>query len=182
MRALTLVRHGRPVIEPELPASSWELADDAVAEVRDLPEPAGTWFSSPERKALATARALTGARVTPVPGLREAERTAAWFDDPEEFHGAVREAFAHPDRAPLPGWEPLASTRRRVAAATRDLLAGCFGDLVLVGHGTAWTLLVAELTGAEPDPEAWTRMRMPDVAMLAVASDGSASVVSDWGA
>ncbi|MDQ3628596.1 MAG: phosphoglycerate mutase family protein [Actinomycetota bacterium] len=180
MRTLTLIRHGRPVIEPELPASSWELAADAVAEVRALPVSAGTWFCSPEPKALATARSLTGADVTTMPDLREAERPAGWFDDPGEFHGVVREAFAQPDRAPVPGWEPLAAVRRRVAAAARTLLVWTPGDLVLVGHGTAWTLLVAELTNASPNLDAWVRMRMPDACELEVTGE-SASVCRPWG-
>jgi len=37
------------------------------------------------------------------------------------------------------------------------------GDVVLVGHGTAWTLLVAELTGEPPDLERWRSLGMPDV-------------------
>jgi hypothetical protein len=36
-------------------------------------------------------------------------------------------------------------------------------DLVLVGHGTAWTLALAALTGAEPDLDRWAALRMPDV-------------------
>ena len=34
---------------------------------------------------------------------------------------------------------------------------------MLVGHGTAWTLLVSELSGTAPDLEAWAMLRMPDV-------------------
>jgi broad specificity phosphatase PhoE len=36
-------------------------------------------------------------------------------------------------------------------------------DVVLVGHGTAWTLLVSELSGEPPDLERWARLAMPDV-------------------
>jgi len=36
-------------------------------------------------------------------------------------------------------------------------------DVVLAGHGTAWTLLVSELTGTAPDLEAWAMLRMSDV-------------------
>ena len=36
-------------------------------------------------------------------------------------------------------------------------------SLVLVGHGTAWTLALAALTGAEPDLDRWAALRMPDV-------------------
>jgi len=35
--------------------------------------------------------------------------------------------------------------------------------MVLVGHGTAWTLVAADLTGAAPDLDAWAALRMPDV-------------------
>jgi len=151
-----------------------------VAEIRALPEPVGAWFSSPEPKAVATAHALTATDVTVVPDLREARRRAVWFDDGEEFRRVVRRAFAHPEQAPAPGWEPLDCTRRRVVAAVRDLLARSAGDLVLVGHGTAWTLLVAELTGAEPDVDAWDRILMPDLAVLGVTTDGSGSLTRGW--
>jgi hypothetical protein len=41
--------------------------------------------------------------------------------------------------------------------------------LVLVGHGTAWTVLVAELTGAEPDLARWRAMAMPDLIVVPTA-------------
>jgi hypothetical protein len=34
---------------------------------------------------------------------------------------------------------------------------------VLVGHGTAWTVLAARGTGAAPDLSRWARLGMPDV-------------------
>ena len=40
---------------------------------------------------------------------------------------------------------------------------GCEDDVVPVGHGTAWTLLVAGLTGREPDLVRWESLGMPDV-------------------
>jgi broad specificity phosphatase PhoE len=47
------------------------------------------------------------------------------------------------------------------------ILAECpDGPVVLVGHGTAWTMLAAELTGAPPDLEAWAALAMPDVWVL----------------
>jgi len=36
-------------------------------------------------------------------------------------------------------------------------------DVVLVGHGTAWTLVAADLTGREPDLTRWEALAMPDV-------------------
>jgi 23S rRNA (adenine2503-C2)-methyltransferase len=63
----------------------------------------------------------------------------------------------------VPTWEPPTPTRDRVVAAVRRLGSTHDGDLVLVGHGTAWTLLVAELTGRPPDLDAWERLAMRPV-------------------
>ena len=41
-------------------------------------------------------------------------------------------------------------------------------DVVLVGHGAAWTMLVSELTGRPPDLDRWATLRMPDVIALDV--------------
>jgi broad specificity phosphatase PhoE len=40
-------------------------------------------------------------------------------------------------------------------------------DVVLVGHGTAWTVLVAELTGRPPDLARWESLAMPDLITVA---------------
>ena len=168
---LHLVRHGRPLVDPALPAREWELDPagfDDVWALRDrLPARAG-WFSSPEPKALATAQLLTDTDVGVMDELREHERgVTPWVDDAAEWHAIVREAFSEPDRSALPGWEPLGRTRDRLLPAVRRLLAAHgTEDLVLVGHGTAWTLLVAELTGWPPDLDRWASLGMPDVIVV----------------
>jgi len=185
---LTLVRHGRPAVQPAVAPRRWALARDAaegLARLRGsglLPS-AATWISSPEPKALATAAALTDRTVITVDDLREAERPATWFDEPEEFVAAVRRSFEVPDESAVPGWETASGTRSRVAAIVRELLADAEppDELVLVGHGTAWTLLVAELTGRTPDLDAWERMAMPDLAILDIPASGAATLVRDWG-
>lgn len=168
---LHLVRHGRPIVVEGLLPSAWELDPDGFDEVwalrrsGRLPEHA-RWFSSPEPKALATAHLLTDTEVAVVDGLREQVRdTADWIAD---FPGTVRRAFADPDTSAHEGWEPLAVTRDRVVAVVRGLVDQHPGeDLVLVGHGTAWTALVAAWTGAPPDLDRWAALGMPDVIALA---------------
>lgn len=164
-RRLHLVRHGLPAIDTTRPAHEWGLdqagypAIDALRDSGRLPGDAD-WFSSPEPKALATARRLTDSDVTIVRDLREHERRATeWIDD---FTGTVQRAFAHPDESAFPGWEPLANTRDRLVPAVRRILAEHpDGEIVLVGHGTAWTVLASELTGTPPDLDAWAALRMP---------------------
>ncbi len=186
---LTLVRHGRPAVEPAVAPRHWALARDAAGELAALrgsgllPVDA-TWISSPEPKALATAAALTDQAVVTVDDLREADRPVSWFDEPEAFVAAVRRSIDVPDEPAEPGWETASATRARVAAIVRELLADMEppAQLVLVGHGTAWTLLVAELTGHAPDMAAWERMGMPDLATLDVpVAGGPATLVRDWG-
>ncbi len=167
---LHLVRHGAPAAQPGAPTSEWPLDAAAVPDVLALrssgrlPE-TSAWYTSPEPKAVATAELLHGGQVGVVPELREQRRGAApWFDDAGEWEGRVRAAFAYPGRAVVPGWEPLGQTRDRLLPAVRRLLERHVGeDLVLVGHGTAWTLLVAELTGTPPDLGRWQLMTMPDL-------------------
>lgn len=163
---LHLVRHGRPLLVPGTPAADWDLdpaAYDDVWALRAsgrLPTRAA-WFTSPEPKAVQTAQLLTDTDVGVLDALREHERTGEWLDD---FAGAVRRAFDAPDAAAVPGWEPLDACRERVVPAVRRVIDVHDGeDVVLVGHGTAWTLVVADLTGRPPDLDRWARLAMPDV-------------------
>ncbi|WP_299924271.1 histidine phosphatase family protein [uncultured Nocardioides sp.] len=168
---LHLVRHGRPAMTPGVPAATWDLdptAYDDVWALRSsglLPSRAA-WFTSPEPKAVQTAQLLSDAEVGVLDDLREHERTGEWVDD---FVGAVRRAFEHPDVAALDGWEPLDACRERVVAAVRRVLdVHGSDDVVLVGHGTAWTLVVADLTGEPPDLERWAGLAMPDLLVVDV--------------
>ena len=112
---LFLVRHGRPLVDRSRPAHEWELDPAAYDDIwalrtsRRLPRHA-TWFSSPERKALATAELLTDGEIGVVDGLREHQRDSSeWIDD---FDDAVRRAFAVPAAAAVPGWEPIVGVPR----------------------------------------------------------------------
>jgi broad specificity phosphatase PhoE len=164
---LHLVRHGLSAIDRSVPAHAWELDPagyDAVWALREsgrIPDGAA-WFTSPEPKAVQTAQLLTDAEVAVVEGLREHRReSTTWHDD---FPDVVRRAFADPDRPAAPGWEPLALCRERVTAAVSGILAAHPDvPVVLVGHGTAWTVLVAALSGEPPDLARWASLGMPDL-------------------
>lgn len=169
---LFLVRHGRPLVDRDRPAAEWELDpagfDDvwALRESGRLPRRA-TWFCSPEPKAIGTAQLLTEGEVGVVDDLREHERLSSdWIDD---FEAVVRRGFAHPDLSAHPGWEPLSSCRDRVVPAVRRILDVHSGeDVVLVGHGTAWTVTVADLTGSAPDLDRWAALSMPDLLVVPI--------------
>lgn len=161
-----LVRHGKSMMDASRPASEWELDPagfDAVWALRERMPARAAWFSSPEAKAQQTAQLLTDGPVGVVDDLREHERGAGLLDD---FQDRVRAAFARPDESAAPGWEPLARARDRVVPAVRRILDTLDTDVVLVGHGTAWTIVVADLTGQPPDLERWRTLGMPDVITL----------------
>lgn len=165
---LHLVRHGRPLVERDRPAHEWQLDPagyDAVWALRERLPARAAWYSSPEPKATETAQLLTDADVGIVDGLREHVRHGTdWIED---FEAVVRRAFDHPHDAAHPGWEPLDTCRERVVAAVGPVLAAHTGeDVVLVGHGTAWTVLAAVLAGAEPDLDRWSSLAMPDVIVV----------------
>ncbi len=164
MTVLHLVRHGRPRVDPTSPAPTWPLAAGAYDEVAGWAHglPAGAWWAtSPEPKARATAAVLHPGRLEVVDDLAEHRRGPGWTHD---FTRTVERAFASPERAAAPGWEPLVDCRDRVVAAVRTLAAAHpVGHVVLVGHGTAWTVAAAALTGREPDLDRWRSLGMPDL-------------------
>ena len=180
--ALHLVRHGPALVNRRVAAAEWRLsadAPDAVGRLRAagvLPETAA-WFVSPEPKAIQTADLLGPESYEVVDDLREQERTAAWLDD---FEDRVSAALEQPELPAVLGWEPAATTRQRVVDAVRSITVRSMlrghDDVVLVGHGTAWTLLVAALTDAAPDIDAWRAMGTPDHCVI----DG-AEVTIPWG-
>jgi broad specificity phosphatase PhoE len=167
---LFLVRHGRPLVDRSRPAHEWELDPAAYDEVWALRTSGrlpgrALWFSSPEPKALSTAELLTDGDVGVVDDLREMVRDSTdWIED---FDAVVRRCFELPDHVAYPGWEPLSTCRERVVRAVDGILAACGeDDVVLVGHGTAWTALAAALTGSAPDLDRWRALRMPDLMMI----------------
>lgn len=166
---LYLVRHGRPLIDPEVPAAQWSLDpahhDDVLRLRRSGRLPDGAlWFSSTEPKAVQTARLLTDTTVPALPDLCEVRRPGRWVDD---FEAAVLRGFADPDTAPLPGWESCRAATSRLTRCLNDLRTAEPGrDLVLVGHGTAWILLAATVSGTEPDVRRWQRLAMPDLIVV----------------
>ena len=168
MTRLHLVRHGRPLPIQGVPADAWDLDPagfDEVWALRGRLPTDATWYSSPEPKAVATAQLLTEGEVGIVEGLREHVRDSTeWIED---FPAVVRRAFAESDLTAHPGWEPLSACRDRVLRSAGGILEAHAGeDVVMVGHGTAWTLLAAEVTGQAPDLDRWATLQMPDVIVV----------------
>lgn len=182
MVVLHLVRHGEPHQDPQAPPWEWVLAPAAAMPVMLLRRSGvlpldAVWVSSPEPKAASTARLLTEAVVRHDDDLREAFRDGR-FLGAEIFQHRVLASFADLDSPAADRWEPLRDTRARMLRATQRAIAGAAGrNVVLVGHGTALTLLVSALTDCPPDVVAWQRMLMPDYCRLTWPGE----VTTSWG-
>lgn len=169
-RRVFLVRHGRPLVDPNVPAGQWRLdpaglSDPAWDRVRDRLPHRAHWVCSPEPKAVETVARLTDRSATVVPDLREQVRLQVGLVP--DFELVLARAFAHPARPAYDGWESVDVTRARAVSALRRVLAeNPDDDIVVVGHGTVTALLVADLTGSPPDPDLPGRLGMPDVVVI----------------
>lgn len=164
---LYLVRHAEPEVSPYRDAATADLLPEAEAQLKQIAAqlpPEARFFSSPEPKATTTARLLTPEPVEVVADLREHERGQ---DPVTDYHGTVMRALLRPIEAAHPGWDTAFRTQQRVVEAVRRLIDRLPDrPLVLVGHGIAWTLLVAEYTDSQPDPELWASLGMPDLIVV----------------
>lgn len=136
------------------------------------------WFSSPT----ADWHLLSGGELEEVDALQEGNCGRDLADSPG-FTTAIA-AFLRdgviPDGA---DWETRVDVTLRIVNITLSILAAFPGEnVVLVGHGIAFTLLVAALTGSKPDIEAWLNLRPVDHCALVLLPEDSFEIISDWGA
>jgi broad specificity phosphatase PhoE len=182
---LHLIRHGVPDVDAAKSPGNWDLAASASADVHLLrasgilpPSPSTVWAASAERKALQTAQLLTSSDILIVDDLHETRRT--WQPDPNAFQNTMESSFSSPFISAAPGWEPFASATQRLRRATiRIVERARSGDVVLVGHGTAWTLLASALTATTPTFELWQTMTQPDHCAIDIRNQ---AMISPWGA
>jgi broad specificity phosphatase PhoE len=167
--ALILVRHGRPKIDPDTPATGWPLCPEGREAVERLAERLATYaptgiVSSPEPKAKETADILAarlGLMVEQDPGLHEHKRQHRSFGTEQEFRESVAAVFARPAEA-VHGGETAHEASERIAAA----LAKHRGrPLVAVTHGTVLSMYLAERLACDP-LDLWRSLHMPDAFVL----------------
>lgn len=167
--SLILVRHGRPVIDPDIPPPQWGLCvegREAVAALAEklIPFGAKAAISSPEPKALQTAEIIGQRLGLPVEvehGLHEHKRRHRSFGSEEEFRQRIAQVFADP-KAVAPGGESAEQACDRLAAA---LARHPVRPLIAVTHGTVMSVYVARLLGLDAH-DLWRDLRTPDAFVL----------------
>jgi 2,3-bisphosphoglycerate-dependent phosphoglycerate mutase len=157
---LLLVRHARPLVDEGAPPAAWTLSAPgkrAAQRIAPLIPASAVLVSSPEPKAYDTLVLASGEPVTRDARLGEVRRPRQPVDG---RHEALRLRYVSGD--PPLGWEPPQEVVARIDSVIDEhTVAG--KQLVLAGHGMAFTTwLFAH--GYTRDPAAfWSSLRFPDV-------------------
>lgn len=167
--ALILVRHGRPIIDPDIPPPQWGLCPEGRDAVAALAEKLASYapqaaISSPEPKALQTAEIIAarlGLAVVVDHGLHEHKRQHRSFGTEEEFRQRIAQVFAEPG-TPSPGGESAEQAGERLAAT---LAKHSVRPLLAVTHGTVLSIYVAKLLGLNAH-DLWRNLHTPDAFVL----------------
>jgi len=170
MAQIFLIRHSAPLIEELVEPRHWILSPEGEAAARDfarsIPSPQGPLYTSPEPKAVRTARLIAEAwktRVVPDPGLREVEGRP-WMNGRVEYEvTAVRYLRGEP----IEGWEDQGSAQARITTAL-SRIADSQREVVVVSHGLVLILALSSLLKCEPDilVPVWQSMRFPDLCIV----------------
>jgi broad specificity phosphatase PhoE len=173
-RPVFLIRHGPVELDLAVPAEQWQLSAagyDLVLRLAALPCLAGlqTVWSSPEAKAVATARPLAQRYDLPLllhPKLAELRRGPGNLPQRSEYEAAVSQAFAQPEIS-VNGWERACDARQRMLDALDEIAAASSGPIAVVSHGLALSLLVGHLRGqTQVDLAEWRAIPLPALAIL----------------
>lgn len=179
-----LVRHSKPEIERDEPASSWKLGEVGCHRSELLAvrlrgfSPEVIW-SSKEPKAVETAEIVAkafGAQARTVAGLEEQDRgNVPFFETRDDFERAVEHFFREPDRLVL-GAETAEQALGRFASAIDEVISAGHMDSIVVTHGTVMTLYAARVAGVR-QMCFWRRLGLPSYVVLALAEMDIQSVV-----
>jgi broad specificity phosphatase PhoE len=175
MRALILVKHSLPALEPEIPSARWRLAPEGrqrclVLAARLAPYRPAVLFTSVEPKASQTAQIVAERLGVPWAvrdGLHEHERDNAGFLGAAAFRDAVARLFAQPDDLVF-GVETAAAAQTRFTQAVRRVLDEQHtGNIAIVAHGTVIALFAHAHAGADPF-SLWQRLDLPSFVVFSL--------------
>ena len=175
MRKLVLIKHARPEIDNNRPASEWALSEEgrlacpALAEAIRPHAPASI-VSSDEPKARETAELIGRAlNIVPTvaPDLHEHDRSNVRFMPPREFISMMALFFKERSRLVL-GRETAEQALRRFDNAV-DAILGASGEqnIGVVTHGTVLAL-IASAHGAGDAFTLWRQLGLPSFLVFAL--------------
>lgn len=155
MTKIYFISHPEVMIDPAKPVPSWNLSKHGIERMRsfasqpELQSITSIW-SSMETKAIEAAEILAGVLgkyLSTDCRLNEIDRSATGFL-PAEQHEILADQFFSAPEASICGWERAIDVQQRIVegfeAVTQPATSG---DIAIIGHGGAGTLLLCYLSG-----------------------------------
>ncbi len=155
MGKIYFISHPEVVIDPAIPVPLWRLSEHGIKRMRsfasqpELQSITSIW-SSTETKAIEAAEILAGVRgksLSTDTRFNEIGRSATGFV-PAEEHEIITDRFFSASETSICGWERAVDVQQRIVEGFEAVRRpGASGDIAIVGHGGAGTLLLCFLAG-----------------------------------
>jgi broad specificity phosphatase PhoE len=165
-----------PEIDPDRPASQWQLSEQGRARCITLAEKISVFqpaviVSSLEQKTQETAAILAlrfGLQVKVIEELHEHERgNEPYLASPELFRARIKELFQHPKQL-VYGTETALQTLARYTTAIHCVISEHMDqNIVVVSHGTVMSLFVAHYNRLDAY-QFWLNLAIPDIVVLSL--------------
>lgn len=163
---LYMMRHGETAIERDIPVHEWSLTKKGVDQAEALAmtglfDSIDVIFSSPENKALQTARPFVerlGVDVVIYSELRELDREKGGLLSDVEYTQSVEGVLNN--HKIVPGWELRADAMTRFQLGLAKIMSRSdFKEALLISHGLVLSMHFAFLLGAEDVFSRWQRLK-----------------------
>lgn len=187
MALIYLIRHPHTQINLATSSQNWDLSDEGWAQTAALLKApfwpyVDTIYSSRELKTISLAKeAALRYNITVIPrsAFGEVNRNAHTAPDQDSYEAAVQALFAAPDAVHPHGWENAASVLKRFKKEFNQILTWHSEGqtVVIVSHGLALNLFLADLKGEPPSMDRWRKTPFAGVATI---ERSTMKVISDF--
>jgi probable phosphoglycerate mutase len=159
------MRHAETAIDRNIPAHEWSLTEEGFHQAGTIAsmgifDSIDTIFSSPETKALQTARPFAdrlGIEIESYSELRELDRSKGEFLSNAEYMQSVEGILNRHDA--VPGWEFREHALARFQAGLKEIMnRGGFKEALVISHGLVLSMHFAILLGVEDVFPRWQRL------------------------
>lgn len=184
MNKLFLITHPDVVIDPNQSIDEWALSQKGLDRAKDLMtetfwKDISVIYTSTEPKAKTVAE--IAARKFNIPifekkCLVEIDRSSTGFMPYNEFMETVMSFFKNPDKS-CRGWETARAAMKRVSSCVEDMMQKSREkNVVLVGHGAAFALLLSYIKSVEPSFD----LCQDGVGFISEIDWGKREIISSW--
>lgn len=158
MKKLFLITHPDVIIDPNQAIDEWVISEKGIDRAKALMtemfwKDISVIYTSTEPKAKTVAEMAAQKFNIPIfekENLVEIDRSSTGFMPYDEFMNTVVDFFKKPDES-CRGWETARAAMKRVSSCVEDIMKKPHGEnIVLVGHGAAFALLLSYVKSVEP--------------------------------